>query len=163
MKPFAINDEWYYHMRFRPAMKGVTPLLSALPPKETLKRKDGPHSGNPHVRKAVLERKEAQHTAWCSENEDGSRGFGFTGGHWHWNWGQPDFRKLVLNAILWTAHAEVPKDGVKSSVTKVEELTANQDFEPRNFNAQAMQKKLDAVEWESRQHFGIGQAEQDRQ
>ena len=28
---------------------------------ETLKRKDGPHSNNPHVRAAVLERKEPQH------------------------------------------------------------------------------------------------------
>ena len=28
VKPFAINDEWYYHMRFRPEMKGVTPILS---------------------------------------------------------------------------------------------------------------------------------------
>jgi hypothetical protein len=84
----------------------------------------------------VLERKEPQHMAWCSENENGSRGFGFTGGHFHWNWGHPDFRKLVLNAILWTAHADVPAGGVPSSVTKVEELTANQDGKPRNFNAE---------------------------
>jgi len=33
----------------------VTPLLSAIPLKETLSRKDGPHSGNPHVRESVLE------------------------------------------------------------------------------------------------------------
>jgi putative membrane-bound dehydrogenase-like protein len=144
VKPFAVNDEWYYHMRFRPEMKGVTPLLTALPPKETLKRKDGAHSGNPEVRKAVLERKEPQHTAWCSENEDGSRGFGFTGGHFHWNWGHPDFRKLVLNAVYWTAKGEVPADGVKSRVTKIEELTANQDYpKGRNFDAKKMQKQID--------------------
>src|SRR5580698_2823269 len=29
VKPFEINDEWYYHMRFRPEMKGVTPILTA--------------------------------------------------------------------------------------------------------------------------------------
>ena len=29
VKPFEINDEWYYHMRFRPNMQGVTPILSA--------------------------------------------------------------------------------------------------------------------------------------
>ncbi|MCG8584425.1 MAG: ThuA domain-containing protein, partial [Pirellulales bacterium] len=50
VKPFTLNDEWYYHMRFQKDMKGVTPILSALPPKETLKRRDGPHSNNPHVR-----------------------------------------------------------------------------------------------------------------
>ena len=99
-------------MRFRDGMKGVTPILSALPPKETLSRRDGPHSGNPHVRSAVLDRKESQHVAWATERADGGRGFGFTGGHVHWNWGDPNFRKLVLNAIVWSAKAEVPKDGV---------------------------------------------------
>ena len=57
VKPFTLKDEWYYHMRFREGMKGVTPILSALPPADTLKRKDGPHSNNPAVRKAVLERR----------------------------------------------------------------------------------------------------------
>ena len=28
VKPFTINDEWYFHMRFRDEMKGVTPILS---------------------------------------------------------------------------------------------------------------------------------------
>ena len=60
VKPFTINDEWYYHMRFRPEMKGVTPILTALPPKTTLTRPDGAHSGNPHVRAAIA-RGEAQH------------------------------------------------------------------------------------------------------
>ena len=35
-------------------------------------------------------------------------------------------RKLVLNAILWTAKVEVPSDGVRSSVTE-EELKQNLD------------------------------------
>ena len=71
-------------------MKGVTPILTALPPKETLSRGDGPHSGNPDVRSAVLERKEPQHVAWAAEREGGGRGFGFTGGHDHWNWGDAE-------------------------------------------------------------------------
>ena len=32
VQPFEINDEWYYHMRFRDGMQGVTPILVALPP-----------------------------------------------------------------------------------------------------------------------------------
>ena len=63
VNPFSLKDEWYYHMKFRDNMKGVTPILSALPPADTLKRGDGPHSNNPHVRKSVLERKEKQHVA----------------------------------------------------------------------------------------------------
>ena len=114
VKPFTLRDEWYYHMRFREGMKGVTPILSALPPADTLKRGDGPHSNNPAVRKAVLERKEKQHVAWASERENGQRGFGITGAHHHKSWDQDDFRTCVLNAIVWTAKLEVPKGGVKS-------------------------------------------------
>ncbi|MCB9950363.1 MAG: DUF1080 domain-containing protein [Planctomycetaceae bacterium] len=135
-----INDEWYYHMRFVPEMKGVTPILSALPPRETLNRPDGPHSGNPAVREAVLERKEPQHVAWAYDRPDGKgRGFGFTGGHFHKNWGDDSFRKLVLNAIVWAAHGEVPSAGVESATPTQEELEANQD-EPKPGNAQAAPK-----------------------
>ena len=64
--------------------------------------------------------------AWAVERPDGGRGFGFTGGHNHANWGNDDFRKLVLNALLWTAKAEVPAGGVQSTVT-AEELKQNLD------------------------------------
>lgn len=135
VQPFSVNDEWYYHMRFVNEMAGVTPILSDLPPAESLTRDDGPHSNNPHVRAAVLERKETQHVAWAHERADGGRGFGFTGGHFHWNWGNPDFRKLVLNAIAWTAHAEIPDGGISSKPLTVDDLIANQDYPmPENFN-----------------------------
>ena len=61
---------------------------------------------------------------------DGGRGFGFTGGHFHDNWGNDDFRKVVSNATLWIAKAEVPEDGVQSSVSK-EDLDANLDPKPK--------------------------------
>ncbi len=129
VKPFEINDEWYYHMRFVPDMEGVTPILSQLPPRDTLSRPDGPHSGNPYVRDAVMQRKEPQHVAWAYERPNSKgRGFGFTGGHFHKNWQDDNFRKLVLNSILWTANAEVPKDGVNSPTPTQAELDANQDY-----------------------------------
>ncbi|MCM8535519.1 MAG: ThuA domain-containing protein [Lentisphaeraceae bacterium] len=118
VKPFSQKDEWYYHMRFQP--KGVIPILSALPPASTLKRKDGPHSNNPHVRKSVLEKKEMQHVAWAYERKDGGRAFATTGAHFHKNWNNKDFLKLVLNAIVWTAKVEVPEEGVKTSSNPVE-------------------------------------------
>ncbi len=133
--PFEINDEWYYHMRFVPNMTGVTPLLTAMPPRETLNRKDGPHSGNPEVRAAVLERKEPQHVAWAYDRPEGQgRGFGFTGGHFHANWQHDDFRRLVLNAIVWTAQGEVPQNGVATRTPTVPEMEANHDKpKPENF------------------------------
>ena len=129
VKAFTIRDEWYYHMRFREGMKGVTAILSALPPKSTLDRPDGPHSGNPAVRAAV-ERGEPQHVMWCTEREDGGRGFGFTGAHFHKNWANDDFRRIILNALLWIAKEEVPLGGVVSSVT-AEEMAANLDAKRR--------------------------------
>jgi putative membrane-bound dehydrogenase-like protein len=142
--PIEINDEWYYHMRFRDGMKGVTPILTALPPKESLSRPDGPHSGNPAVRAAVLDRKEPQHMAWAAERDGGGRGFGFTGGHDHWNWGDPNFRKLVLNAIVWCAHGEVPTAGVESPLVTMKDLEANMDpkNKPANFNRDAIREKI---------------------
>jgi hypothetical protein len=113
--PFKINDEWYYHMRFRDGMRGVVPILTDLPPKTTLSRQDGTHSGNPAVREAIA-KGEPQHVMWATERPDGGRGFGFTGGHFHRNWGDENFRRLVLNAILWTAKMEVPENGVNCSV-----------------------------------------------
>jgi hypothetical protein len=116
VQPFKQTDEWYYHMRFQPEMKGVTPILSALPPKGTLNRGDGPHENNPAVREAVLVKKEPQHVMWVYERPDGGRGFGFTGGHSHKFWANDNFRKPVLNAILWIAKAEVPAQGVDAPV-----------------------------------------------
>ena len=127
VKPFKINDEWYFHMRFRDDMKGVTPILSAHPPESTMSRPDGAHSGNPHVRAAV-KRGDIQHVAWASQRENGGRGFGFTGGHFHWNWGDDNFRKVVLNAIIWASHGTVPENGVGGDTPSREELEANQDF-----------------------------------
>lgn len=129
VEPFAINDEWYYHMRFRPGLEGVTPILSAVPPTETLSRPDGLRSGNPDVRRAV-EDGEPQHVAWAYERPDGGRSFGFTGGHVHWNWGDDDFRTTALNAIVWIAGGDVPPEGVPSVTPTREELEANQD-EPK--------------------------------
>jgi type 1 glutamine amidotransferase len=50
--------------------------------------------------------------AWAVERKDGGRGFGFTGGHFHKNWAIEDCRKMILNAIWWTAKVEVPAGGV---------------------------------------------------
>ena len=119
VKPFSMNDEWYYNMRFREGMEGVTPILSAIPPKSTLERPDGPHSGNPHVRAMAGQ---PQHVAWAATRPDGGRGFGFTGGHFHWNWADKDFRTLVLNAIVWISQEEVPEAGVPSESLSRDDL-----------------------------------------
>jgi type 1 glutamine amidotransferase len=91
-----------------------------------MKRGDGPHSGNPDVKKLVLEEKKPAVVAWAVERKDGGRGFGFTGGHYHAGWSNDSQRTLVLNAIVWTAKAEVPAAGVVSKFSE-DELKANLD------------------------------------
>jgi type 1 glutamine amidotransferase len=125
VQPFKQRDEWYFHMRFPEGMKGVTPILSAVAPAETMKRKDGPHEGNPAVREAVA-KGEPQHLMWVYDRPDGGRGFGFTGGHSHKFWANENFRTPVLNAILWIAKVEVPENGVKPALTP-EDLSVNLD------------------------------------
>ena len=66
---------------------------------------------------------------WCRDPKvaDGGRGIGFVGGHYHCNWAIDDFRKLVLNSIVWLARGDVPKGGVKSKTVTLEMLNENLD------------------------------------
>ncbi len=131
--PFAIDDEWYYHMQFRDEMKGVTPILTAVPPDSTRRGQDGPHSGNPTVRARMGM---AEHVTWAYERPDGGRGFGCTGGHTHWVYAQNDFRKLMLNAMCWITRVEVPSAGVPTRTPTVEEMESGLEGErPQDWTA----------------------------
>jgi type 1 glutamine amidotransferase len=89
--------------------------------------RDGPYvwpkGPYPHIQ---LNKGRDEIMMWAVENPGGSRGFGFTGGHYHKNWGDPNFRKVVLNAMLWAAKVEVPVGGVESMVN-AEDLEENLD------------------------------------
>jgi len=102
VKPFKLKEEFYYNLRFDPADKATKPILSvpALPGREP----DG------HV------------VAWAREREDGGRSFGTSCGHYYENWKNDDFRKLILNAIMWTARADVPPEGVAARYFTHEEI-----------------------------------------
>lgn len=124
VKPFAVNDEWYFNMRFRPEMKGVSPILVAKPDDKT---REGATASPRGPYKHIQEAKGREEVlAWAVERPDGGRGFGHTGIHFHKNWGDPNFRKLLLNAILWTAGVDVPENGFDSKVSDAE-LKANLD------------------------------------
>jgi len=94
-KSYESRDEWYYKIRFRPDDQRVTPILTTMLPK------DDPHK---------------ETVAWLVERADGRRGFGFTGGHYHKNWARLDQRRMVVNAILWTAKVRIPKSGAKCNI-----------------------------------------------
>jgi len=141
VKPFWMDDEWYYHMRFVENMQNVTPILTAIPPDSTRRKGNDAHGANPHVRARMGM---PEHVAWAYERPDGGRSFGFTGGHWHWSWASNDFRKLMLNALVWIAGAEVPPNGVPSKTPSIEELEVNQDYpKSRNWNQEKIRKLIE--------------------
>jgi type 1 glutamine amidotransferase len=121
VKSFTTTDEWYFNIRFRPgfvldpalaANQGIQPILVAKPSDETRRN---PYSGSgpyPHI---VADNGRSEVMMWVVDNPGANRGFGFTGGHYHKNWANEDQRKLLLNALLWIARAEVPPGGVVSS------------------------------------------------
>ena len=125
VKPFKVVDEWYFNMRFRKDGVGkITPLLTAIP---SDKVRNGPYVWPKGPYKHVQADKGRPETMmWAYERKDGGRGFGFTGGHKHVNWGNDNYRKAVLNGLLWIAKGKVPKNGIKSSVS-AEELKQNLD------------------------------------
>jgi len=138
VSPFSINDEWYFNMRFIGGGPGnqprevegtkFTPILVAVPSEAV---RNGPYvfpkGPYPHIQ---ADKGRAEAMMWAVERPDGGRGFGFTGGHFHDNWANDNFRKVVLNAAVWLAKAEVPTDGVESTVTKAD-LDANLDPKPQ--------------------------------
>lgn len=115
VKPFKANDEWYYNMRWPDEPKGITHILKAAPPDGTRRTAETKnHPGRVEV------------MAWAFERPDGGRSFGFTGGHRHKNWADENFRRLVVNALLWAAKVEVPKDGAKCDLDP-KDLNRNMD------------------------------------
>jgi len=115
VKPFKILDEWYFNIRFRPEAKSVTTILKAAPPDRV--------RGTPEAKK---HKGREEIVAWAYDRADGGRSFGFTGGHHHRNWGDENFRRLVVNAILWSAGVEVPREGAKVDMSP-SELNRNLD------------------------------------
>lgn len=93
-KSFTCHDEPYIQNWFGkdgPA-KNVTVLAtSMLPPEKP-------------VKEAV---------AWAVSREDGGRGVGIVMPHFYRNWKLDDLRTLILNAIVWSAKRDVPKEGMQ--------------------------------------------------
>lgn len=103
VQPFQLNEEFYYNIRFRPSDNRLQPIAE-VPALEGRTDK-----GNV--------------VAWAVQRIDGGRGFSTTMGHFFDNWKNPDFRKLLLNGIVWAAGAEVPKTGVNAPFFTDKEVT----------------------------------------
>jgi Trehalose utilisation len=131
VQPFATYDEWYFNMRWTPdaALKSrITPILVATPSDEVRKGPYvSPRGPYDHI---IADSGKAETMMWVMERPDGGRSFGFTGGHTHTHWGDPNQRRVLLNALLWIAKVEVPANGVQDKITAAD-LTLNLDEKGR--------------------------------
>jgi quercetin dioxygenase-like cupin family protein len=101
--PFTLHDEFYPTIRY-PSNQRVVPILSGT---FYVELEDG---------KPIPERAVQRTAAWAFERQNGGRGFAFTGVHYLLNLDHPQLRRLLLNAIAWTAGLDVPATGVRSGV-----------------------------------------------
>jgi type 1 glutamine amidotransferase len=86
---FEIEDEFYLD----PVIKHAKPLLQ-------VRERKG---------KDVI-------VGWAFERPGGGRSFGTTLGHPYKNFQVEPFRRMIVNAILWSVHGEVPKAGAPVNI-----------------------------------------------
>jgi len=91
-KEYEIDDEYYLN----PTIEKATPLLRVKEPKEG---------------KEVI-------VGWAYERPGGGRSFATTLGHPYANFQREPFRRMVVNAILWSAKVEVPKEGANVELSE---------------------------------------------
>ncbi len=54
--------------------------------------------------------------AWCWERPDAGRSFGFVGLHFHANWQLPEYRRFVVQGVLWSLKLPIPDGGVNVDI-----------------------------------------------
>jgi len=101
-KEYTINDEPYINNYFgkdgNKLAANVTAIATAMLPPE---------------------KPSAEVVAWATQRKDAGRGFAIVMPHFFRNWKEEDMRKCILNGIVWSAGAEIPKDGI---ITKLDDL-----------------------------------------
>lgn len=104
LKPFAapVKEEFYFALKQASKTGGVTlsDSESAITPLLRIPTEDV--SGT---------------VAWCWERPDQGRSFGFTGLHFHNNWKHESYRRLIVQATLWTLKRDIPAAGLDVSIT----------------------------------------------
>ncbi|MEI8019579.1 MAG: ThuA domain-containing protein [Schlesneria sp.] len=94
--PFNVHDELYYALKFPGMRRGHTVLLNAK----------------------IAEAN--QPVAWAWQRDDSGRSFGFTGLHFHENWNRIEYRRLVVQGILWTLKETIPTEGLRLDLAETD-------------------------------------------
>lgn len=91
--PYHYKEEFYYKVHFVPDSSAIVPLVTVP---------------------VLSDKLPEQIVGWAYQRKNGGRSVGMTFGHYYENWKLDDYRKLILNAIVWTSGADVPAGGVQS-------------------------------------------------
>ncbi len=103
--PLKVQDEFYYQLKWpQPATKHE-PLLQV-----TIEGQTYP-------------------VAWSWERPAGGRSFGFSGLHFHDNWKHESYRRVVLQAVLWTIGRDIPTSGIDVAIS-ADDLKLNDKATP---------------------------------
>lgn len=128
VEPFSTVDEWYFNIRFASGAASnavrVAPILVATPSADV---RSGPYvwpkGPYDHI---VAAAGRSETLMWVAERDDGGRGLGLNGGHVHTNWANEDFRRVVLNGLVWLTGMDLPEGGVFSTLSDAD-LQTNLD------------------------------------
>lgn len=93
LAPLKVHDEFYYALKRPAQVERLTPLIQ------------------------VSIDDEDQTVGWAWERPDGGRSFGFSGLHFHDNWKHAEYRRLVLQGIMWSVSQPIPVAGLPVDVT----------------------------------------------
>ena len=89
-----VYDEFYYRLKF------ITPLDTIIPLAQA--KIDG----------------NLETISWAWERSNGGRSLGFSGLHFHKNWNLTVYRRLMIQAILWTLKLSIPVNGVNVDISE---------------------------------------------
>lgn len=92
LAPVKVHDEFYYAFKQPTQVERLVPLIQV------------PIEGD------------NQTVAWAWERPEGGRSFGFSGLHYHDNWRLVEYRRLVLQGVLWSVGQPIPADGLAVDV-----------------------------------------------
>jgi type 1 glutamine amidotransferase len=106
---FKAYDEFYYALDLKP---GIQPLF-----------------------KANIDGKD-ETVSWSWERPDGGRSFGFVALHFHSNWQLPEYRRYVVQGVLWSMKLPIPANGV------------NVDIDSKQLELEGMLPPLPGPNWQ---------------
>ena len=114
--PFKLKDEYYLDLVFHPQAHPI--LQVQIDGQDHTVAWSLERSGGGISRSRIRENLDSETSSPIrgDSNRNPGRSFATVLGHYHDNFTNPDFRRFLVNGILWTAHIDVPAEGAPVAV-----------------------------------------------